>query len=90
MQQAVLFLVCGGVARCRTTTVLFFSLLIILPGGEPSNLLLGGTLQEGIRFLMTYRGMPDASQAPVTVWLHLLYFPRCLVHNNLSDVGKIN
>lgn len=27
MQQAVLFLVCGGVARCRTTTVLFFSLL---------------------------------------------------------------
>lgn len=63
---------------------------VILPGGEPSNLLLGGTLQEGIRFLMTYRGMPDASQAPVTVWLHLLYFPRCLVHNNLSDVGKIN
>lgn len=61
-----------------------------LSGGEPSNLLLGSTLPEGIRFLMTYRGMSDASRAPVSVWLHLLYFPRCLVHNNLSDVGKMN
>lgn len=52
LQQAGLFTVYRGVARCRITAISFFSLLSSSCLEEPSDLLLRGALPGVVSFLM--------------------------------------